>query len=453
MTGRLDTQVGLFDDPEGEWPVERIIAHKGSRTDALFHVLWKSGDLTWLPYDRIEHLSQLEEYFELLGIENIAALRPTRGTAHNSSETFLGSIGVPDSLNNTENLDIYVWTVDGYGSSPTSMSSPLPDPPTAPTPSGSPFEYHNYIAPYHYHDAMQTDEPVVYADVDLSDSPNNSPNDNGEVAIAEPTTASLVDRIAAAPNVTGTHNPTHAPLPSSPPEFYLDVSMMPDINFNRHTDQWEVYDAQTKHTYRLGHYELRDLILISYGLGGDWKHIVPDDVYHGVAAVINARIPKESPYQFAVIGTNGQVIRREKPMKFEHFWTRTEIEKLGSADFNSRNLRELTKQRFPYPKYPQQRTAQAALHNASTSSFSSATPPTFATSSGEAWTQALATSEGQEMVIHGILGLARRSMMHDRSRNDDNRGRFRGRRFRPYGTGNRGRGTRGVEVITPRREQ
>jgi hypothetical protein len=54
--------------------VESIKSHSGSRRNAIFEVLWKSGDITWLPYEKVDHLTALEQYFELLGIENIDQL-------------------------------------------------------------------------------------------------------------------------------------------------------------------------------------------------------------------------------------------------------------------------------------------------------------------------------------------------------------------------------------------
>ena len=71
--GRMDTQVALTEDDE-EWAVDRIRSHHGSRTDASFEIVWKSGDVTWLPYYQITHLQALTDYLELLGVKKIAKL-------------------------------------------------------------------------------------------------------------------------------------------------------------------------------------------------------------------------------------------------------------------------------------------------------------------------------------------------------------------------------------------
>ncbi|OAX31663.1 hypothetical protein K503DRAFT_668678, partial [Rhizopogon vinicolor AM-OR11-026] len=66
--GRLDNQVVEFEDQEQEWAIDKITSHKGSRSHAVFKVKWRAGDTTWLPYDRVDHLSALQDYFEVLGI-------------------------------------------------------------------------------------------------------------------------------------------------------------------------------------------------------------------------------------------------------------------------------------------------------------------------------------------------------------------------------------------------
>ena len=72
--GRMDTQLAGDEDTEGEWAVDRISAHAGKRTDSVFEVHWKSGDITWLPYYQITHLQALTDYFELLGIHQVSQL-------------------------------------------------------------------------------------------------------------------------------------------------------------------------------------------------------------------------------------------------------------------------------------------------------------------------------------------------------------------------------------------
>ncbi|KIK50032.1 hypothetical protein GYMLUDRAFT_125430, partial [Collybiopsis luxurians FD-317 M1] len=44
--GRLEDQIADFGDVAGEWSVDRILSHTGSRTDSMFEVQWKSGDTT-----------------------------------------------------------------------------------------------------------------------------------------------------------------------------------------------------------------------------------------------------------------------------------------------------------------------------------------------------------------------------------------------------------------------
>jgi len=77
----MDTQLLLGEDEsEGEWAVERIIAHAGSMENVIFQVQWKTGDVTWLPYYQITHLNALPIYLDLLGVEDILKLPKGKGT-------------------------------------------------------------------------------------------------------------------------------------------------------------------------------------------------------------------------------------------------------------------------------------------------------------------------------------------------------------------------------------
>jgi RNase H-like domain found in reverse transcriptase/Reverse transcriptase (RNA-dependent DNA polymerase)/Integrase zinc binding domain/Retroviral aspartyl protease/Zinc knuckle len=71
--GRMDTQLTSVEGDD-EWAVDKLLSHHGSGTDATFEVLWKSGDVTWLPYYQITHLQALTDYMELLGVKKIARL-------------------------------------------------------------------------------------------------------------------------------------------------------------------------------------------------------------------------------------------------------------------------------------------------------------------------------------------------------------------------------------------
>ncbi len=85
--GRAENQMGLTDEMSGEWAVEQIIGHSGSKMDSLFKVKWKSGDMTWLPYEKADHLDALGEYFNTLGISDVSQLRDSRAPAPEDDES------------------------------------------------------------------------------------------------------------------------------------------------------------------------------------------------------------------------------------------------------------------------------------------------------------------------------------------------------------------------------
>ncbi len=56
------------------------------KTDSLFKVKWKSGDVTWLPYEKADHLDTLGEYFDMLEILDVSQLRDSRAPAPEDDE-------------------------------------------------------------------------------------------------------------------------------------------------------------------------------------------------------------------------------------------------------------------------------------------------------------------------------------------------------------------------------
>ncbi|TFK17825.1 hypothetical protein FA15DRAFT_551813, partial [Coprinopsis marcescibilis] len=67
--GRVDNQIWEYDDEEfeREYAIDRILTHAGAKTSAKFNIQWKSGDKTWLTYDKISELAALRDYMDALG--------------------------------------------------------------------------------------------------------------------------------------------------------------------------------------------------------------------------------------------------------------------------------------------------------------------------------------------------------------------------------------------------
>ncbi|KAG8751060.1 hypothetical protein FRC11_009769, partial [Ceratobasidium sp. 423] len=49
--------------------MEKIAGHRGKGNNALFEIVWQSGDCTWETYRVVRHLEALWQYFEALGIK------------------------------------------------------------------------------------------------------------------------------------------------------------------------------------------------------------------------------------------------------------------------------------------------------------------------------------------------------------------------------------------------
>jgi hypothetical protein len=125
--GRLDSQINSGESLEPEWAVDKILSHSGSKKDSLFEVQWKAGDITWLPYNQIEHLNALSAYFEVLGIEKITdLLRGTGKPPIQDPQIFIGSLSL--------NLPHFSYK-NSVTSHSTSPSFTLPDDPNLSPPS------------------------------------------------------------------------------------------------------------------------------------------------------------------------------------------------------------------------------------------------------------------------------------------------------------------------------
>jgi hypothetical protein len=91
--GRMDTQLGDGPNSEDEWAVEMIRSHAGSGENSVFEILWKSGDITWMPLYQIRHLRALDLYLELLGVADASNLPAGKGKPpQEDPQVFLGAI-------------------------------------------------------------------------------------------------------------------------------------------------------------------------------------------------------------------------------------------------------------------------------------------------------------------------------------------------------------------------
>jgi hypothetical protein len=93
--GRMDTQIGEGPDSEDEWAVDLIRSHAGSGEDSIFEILWKSGDVTWMPLYQIQHLQAFETYLESIGVSDASKLLPGKGNPpREDPQVFLGAMSI-----------------------------------------------------------------------------------------------------------------------------------------------------------------------------------------------------------------------------------------------------------------------------------------------------------------------------------------------------------------------
>jgi hypothetical protein len=100
--GHLDTQIFNLEDLDVKWMVEKILEHKKGGKSAMFKVLFKRGNTSWLPYDQLSHLIALEQYLEAMGISGIDALVAPLPVDKN----FM--VGMSMGILGTESLENYI---------------------------------------------------------------------------------------------------------------------------------------------------------------------------------------------------------------------------------------------------------------------------------------------------------------------------------------------------------
>jgi hypothetical protein len=73
--------------------VEKIRTHSGRGDDALFELIWKNGEATWEPLNRVKGLEALVEYLEAMGVRRVENLPPGAGKPpEDDPEIFLGMV-------------------------------------------------------------------------------------------------------------------------------------------------------------------------------------------------------------------------------------------------------------------------------------------------------------------------------------------------------------------------
>ena len=113
--GWLDMQLGSQDTPDGEWAVEKIEGHIGSKTDTKFQIKWKLGNITWMPYYQIQNLDALKAYLELQGVKKIHDLPADMALASSQVHAKPPISWVGNNMGMGNTVDIWSWVCSGTG--------------------------------------------------------------------------------------------------------------------------------------------------------------------------------------------------------------------------------------------------------------------------------------------------------------------------------------------------
>ncbi|KAG6835343.1 hypothetical protein H0H93_002433, partial [Arthromyces matolae] len=128
--GRSDKQIFENNGEDREWAVDQIVTHSGAKKQAIFEILWKTGDKSWLPFGQISHLCALDKYLEAMGIKNISDLpegsdsnvqHPTDFELSRCSSIATSLATLMDSSTTTilPEMPEYGYTADGTALKPT----------------------------------------------------------------------------------------------------------------------------------------------------------------------------------------------------------------------------------------------------------------------------------------------------------------------------------------------
>lgn len=99
--GRQIEQIRGF-GKTSEWVVDKIISHSGKGKTALFNVVWKTGDHTWMPYHEVAHLTTLAGYLEAVGVDSISKLPNKRDIVPDDPQITVGYLGFPAAVSEKE---------------------------------------------------------------------------------------------------------------------------------------------------------------------------------------------------------------------------------------------------------------------------------------------------------------------------------------------------------------
>jgi hypothetical protein len=61
-----------------EWLVDEILTHKWDKDQLMFQLRWNIGETTWEPHETCKDLQALDDYLQLIGVEDPSDL-PRRG--------------------------------------------------------------------------------------------------------------------------------------------------------------------------------------------------------------------------------------------------------------------------------------------------------------------------------------------------------------------------------------
>ena len=86
--------------------MDEIHAHRWAHNKLEFKVRWNLGDTTWEPYENCKELSALDDYLDLVGVDDIDSLPVGKGKPPSGDpQIFLGLLSLVDSTPLSTTID------------------------------------------------------------------------------------------------------------------------------------------------------------------------------------------------------------------------------------------------------------------------------------------------------------------------------------------------------------
>ncbi|KAJ3762975.1 hypothetical protein EV360DRAFT_66606 [Lentinula raphanica] len=294
-----------------KWSVKQILSHRGSHSDAMFELEWDTGDRTWLPYSKIAHLRQLQDYLQTIGVLDITGLRDLSQTETDSEgieSLFIGLTFIDSLINEDPNPDSIITT-------PMANDNSLPADLAADLQSID-------------NEAQKLLNPSEPMDTSTGTTPQTTVN----LTSSQPSAAVPVSPSPGDQNANGL---------ALPPAFWMrEIAGVSYAN-----GIWTFISVEAGNRAFVDT-DVLEFLYYSYARGRGWTATKPL-FYDYFATHINSCLEPTTVSYWTLLDDAGKLFRAKKPVSYLCIWTRQELRQMRINWFK---LRENASAFYPKPE-------------------------------------------------------------------------------------------------------